>query len=78
MLEQADEFLRIPMHGFTESFNISVSAAIILHHLSLEMHRSDINWKLREHERDELLIRWLNKSIKHLRGKSPDAMDHLD
>ena len=78
MMEQADEFLSIPMHGFTDSFNISVSAAIILHHLSMELHRSDVSWKLGESERDELLIRWLNKSIKHLRGKSPDAMDNLD
>ena len=33
VMENADEFLKIPMYGFTESFNISVSAAIILHHL---------------------------------------------
>lgn len=78
MLEQADEYVRIPIRGFTDSFNISVSAAIFLHHLTLQLHRSDISWKLGADERNELLIRWLNKSIKHLPGKSPDAMENLD
>jgi tRNA (guanosine-2'-O-)-methyltransferase len=78
MLEQADESVKIPMHGFTDSFNLSVSAAIILHHLTLALYRSDLDWKLREEERDELLIQWLNKSIKHLRGKSPEAINNME
>ena len=32
-LELADEFIQIPMVGFTESYNISVSAAVILYSL---------------------------------------------
>ena len=78
MLDQADEYLKIPMQGFTDSFNISVSAAIILHHLTLEMHRLSVDWKLEERERDELMIEWLQKSIKHLRGKSPENFLSLD
>ena len=78
LLDQADEFLKIPMHGFTDSFNISVSAAVILHHLSLKLHDSEIEWKLNGKERDDLMIRWLRKSIKHLRGKSPDTDSNLD
>lgn len=74
----AEESVRIPIYGFTDSFNISVSAAIILHHLTLDLYRSDVTWKLTEQERDELMINWLIKSIKHLRGKSPKAMDNLD
>jgi len=34
VMEEADEFLKIPMVGFTESLNISVSAAIILQHVT--------------------------------------------
>jgi tRNA (guanosine-2'-O-)-methyltransferase len=63
-LEQADEQLKIPIFGFTESFNISVSAAIILNQLTLKLHRSDLNWRLAEEERDELLINWLRKSVR--------------
>jgi tRNA (guanosine-2'-O-)-methyltransferase len=78
MLEEADEYLMIPMRGFTESFNISVSAAIMLHHLTQSMYKSDVDWPLSEKEKDDLLVKWLRKSIKHLRGKSPEPPDNLD
>jgi tRNA (guanosine-2'-O-)-methyltransferase len=67
----ADEAVRIPMFGFTRSFNISVSAAIILHHLSQQLHHSGLDWKLEPGERDEIMLHWLYKTIKHLRGKDP-------
>ena len=63
--QEADEFLKIPMHGFTESFNISVSAAVILHHLTLKM-RNDpqIDWHLTQEERAEIKLTWLRRTIK--------------
>jgi tRNA (guanosine-2'-O-)-methyltransferase len=64
MMKNADEYLRIPMYGFTESFNISVSAAIILQHLTCKLRNSDINWQLSDSEIDELKIEWLKKTIK--------------
>jgi len=64
VMENADEFLKIPMYGFTESFNISVSAAIILHHLSSKLRTSQINWKLSEQESDEILYNWIKTSVK--------------
>jgi tRNA (guanosine-2'-O-)-methyltransferase len=78
MLEEADECVRIPMAGFTDSLNISVSAAIILHYLTLKLHRSNVEWKLSENEKDQIMIRWLNKSIKHLRGESPESLSNID
>lgn len=63
-IQNADEYLKIPMFGFTESFNISVSAAIILQHLTLKLRSSDINWQLSEKERDELKLHWLKQTIK--------------
>lgn len=62
--ENADGFLKIPIVGFTESFNISVSAAIILHHISAKLRKADINWRLNADEQKELLLSWLTKSIK--------------
>lgn len=62
--EEADEFLKIPMYGFTESFNISVSAAIVMHHLRLKMRTSDIEWQLSDAEADTIMLKWLSKSIK--------------
>ena len=63
-MENADEFLKIPMFGFTESFNISVSAAIVLHHLSLKLRQSDIKFKLSEDEQNTIILEWLKQSIK--------------
>jgi len=63
VLENADEFIKIPMFGFTESFNISVSASIILHHLSTKLRNSNISWKLDEAQRDEILYNWLKTSL---------------
>lgn len=64
MLDQADEYLKIPIYGFTESFNISVSAAIILNQLTMGLHQSDLSWRLSKEEREEQLVDWLRKSIR--------------
>lgn len=64
VLNHADEFVKIPMFGFTESFNISVSVAIILHHLIWKLRDSQINWQLHESEKQEILLQWLLNSIK--------------
>jgi tRNA (guanosine-2'-O-)-methyltransferase len=64
VVDMADEFLHIPIHGFTESFNISVSAAIILNQLTMRLFQSDLPWRLSEAEREEQLLEWLKKSIR--------------
>jgi tRNA (guanosine-2'-O-)-methyltransferase len=61
--EHADEYVQIPMFGFTESFNISVSAALCLHTLVSKLHKTETNWHLKEEEKDELRLHWLRKSI---------------
>ena len=50
VLEQADGYLKIPMCGFSESLNISVSAAIIFYNLTLQLKRSKLPWRLTEGE----------------------------
>lgn len=62
--ENADEFIRIPMYGFTESYNISVSAALCLQEIVKKMHNSGINWKLSSVDYSELLLTWMRYSIK--------------
>lgn len=64
VLDQADCYLKIPMVGFTESLNISVSAAIILQHVTTKLRKSAINWKLTEHELLEKRLDWCKKTIK--------------
>ncbi len=60
----ADGFMKIPMYGFTESFNVSVSAAIALHYLTYQLRNSNLPWKLTKEEYDDLLLNWLKKSIR--------------
>lgn len=67
ILQEADEYVKIPMFGFTESFNISVSAAIILHHITLKLRNSTTDWQLTEEEKENLKIQWLRNSIKSSR-----------
>lgn len=64
VMDNADEFVKIPMYGFTESFNISVSAALVLNHLSTEIRRENVNWRLSETEKLELKLEWLKKSVR--------------
>jgi len=61
---EADEFLKIPMYGFSESFNISVSAAIVMHHIRWKLEQSEIDWALSKDESDTILLSWLRNSIK--------------
>lgn len=64
VLDNADCYLKIPMSGFTESLNISVSAAIILQHVTTKLKQTEINWQLTETERLEKRMDWIKKTIK--------------
>ncbi|WP_339627520.1 RNA methyltransferase [uncultured Maribacter sp.] len=66
VLENADAYLKIPMVGFTESLNISVSAAIILQHLTAKLKSSNFDWKLTQAEMMEKRLDWTKKSIKSI------------
>lgn len=63
-IDLADEYLKIPMYGFTESFNISVSAAIILHHLTWNLRNSEIDWRLRPEEITDTRLEWVSNVLK--------------
>ncbi len=67
VLQKADGFLKIPMVGFTESLNISVSAAIIIQNLTNRLRQSDINWHLSETEILEKRLSWAKSSIKDIK-----------
>jgi len=53
------------MVGFTESLNISVSAAIILQELTTRLRKSKISWELSDYEKNEVKFEWLQKSFKN-------------
>lgn len=63
-LANADQKIFIPMQGFTESFNISVSAAIILNTLLTKLRVSSVDWRLTEVEKTDLRLQWLRKIVR--------------
>ncbi|MBN2639012.1 MAG: RNA methyltransferase [Bacteroidales bacterium] len=63
-IQNADEYLKIPMFGFTESYNISVSAALSMYILTERLRNSDIKWQLSDNERLEILLEWTRRSIR--------------
>lgn len=65
VLQEAEEFIRIPMYGFTESLNISVSAAIILQDITSRLRNSDIKWQFTEEEKILKRMDWAKKNLKN-------------
>lgn len=67
--EAADHFIRIPMHGFTESFNISVAAALTLQTITGRVRqRQDLAWRIPEDERVRILGDWAERTVKDAPG----------
>jgi len=62
-LAHADAHLRLPMYGFVESYNISVSVAITLACVVEKLRRLDVPWRLSEEEREALLLTWYRRTI---------------
>ncbi len=64
VIDAADEFLRIPMCGMVESLNVSACAAILMYMLSERMRLTVGGWHLDDEEQEEILFRWMCKSVK--------------
>lgn len=66
VMREADGFLHIPMVGFSESLNVSVSAAVILEHLTQKLRTSALPWQLTKEEQLDKRLEWTKKSIKNV------------
>ncbi len=62
-LDAADMYVRLPMFGFTESYNISVSVAITLYTVVRRLHASQVPWRLTPDEQEEVLLTWYRRVI---------------
>jgi tRNA (guanosine-2'-O-)-methyltransferase len=63
-LQHCDQRVRIPMYGFTESMNISVSVAICLSTLIAKLHNSFEEFGLSEDEKETLVLNWYRKVVR--------------
>ncbi len=64
IIDEADEFLKIPMCGMVESLNVSASASILIYMLSERMRNTTEGWELSEVEQSEVLYRWMQESVR--------------
>ena len=63
-LALADKKMKIPMYGFTESFNLSVSVSLCLQHLTYKLRKAASDWRMTKDEQDKTMLQWLRNSIK--------------
>jgi tRNA (guanosine-2'-O-)-methyltransferase len=77
VINMADEFVKIPMYGFTESFNISVSAAVSMYALRTRLEKSDVNWQMNNDELTQLKIKWCTRIIPHGEKVVPEIIKRL-
>lgn len=69
MLAEADLHVAIPMHGFAESLNISVAAAVVLHELNRRLREQPATaWGLSEEEKRLLRAEWAMASVRQAGG----------
>lgn len=64
VVEQADEFVKVPMYGFTESLNVSVAAALVMHQVIQRLRQSGIDWHLSKEKQAEVLFAWYYNYVK--------------
>ncbi len=64
VLEQADEFVKVPMYGFTESLNVSVCAALLMYSVMQRLRRGTVDWRLDAEQRVRVALQWYKHSIK--------------
>lgn len=74
-MNAADLFVKIPMYGFTESLNISVSAAIIIQILTEKLRQSDAPWQLDEEEKTDVLMMWARNTVRRHEAIEKDFME---
>lgn len=64
VISRADEFVKVPMCGFTESLNVSVCAAIAMYSVTRRLRAGKLDWHLSEERKSEVLYRWYRHAVK--------------
>jgi len=78
-LSQADAFVKIPMYGFSESFNVSVSAALCLHTMrqKLEQLPPEI-WKMSHLEQVEIKLDWCRNILRNVEATERGFLNSIE
>jgi tRNA (guanosine-2'-O-)-methyltransferase len=68
LMSQVDDYVEIPMSGFSESFNVSVASAIIMNRFSARLRQSGTDTGLTEEEKQYLRLQWAYRTVKDPEG----------
>ncbi len=60
----SDEFVRLPMYGFTDSYNLSVSVALVLQEIVKKYKTIFHDWQLSKKEQEALRLEWYRKIVR--------------
>ena len=63
-IDGADACVSLPMYGFTQSYNISVSVGIVLMHMTLAVRAAGIDWQLTDEEKAALTLEWYRTMVR--------------
>lgn len=75
--ELADGYVHLPMYGFTESFNVSVSAALTMHTVRQRLEESELDWKLSYEEQVETKIQWCKNILRNGDGVETEILKQI-
>ena len=74
VIDHADEFVKIPMYGFTESFNVSVCAALSMYELTTRIRNSVPDYLLSGQQKLDVYFEWLKNSVEKSEGLIADYL----
>jgi len=78
-LTHADAFVKIPMYGFSESFNVSVSAALCLHALRQKLEKMPPEiWKMSPAEQVEIKLNWCRKILRNVEATEREFLKSIE
>lgn len=78
-LTHADAFVKIPMYGFSESFNVSVSAALCLHTLRQKLEKMPPEiWKLSQQEQVEVKLDWCRNILRNVEATEREFLKSIE
>lgn len=66
-LNNADYHVKVPMHGFTESYNVSITAALSMYEMTQRMRSSSLDWHLSSEEQWRVKLSWTLRTIRSSR-----------
>lgn len=85
IIDTADAYIYVPIYGVTESYNVSITSAIILHELVNKLHQSEFDWRLSDHEQVTKKLEWAYQIIRkpkilyrnYLKEINSSLLEHL-